>query len=182
MRALVVLVVAMVGCGGAGSVVIDPEMPDDVAVLATAVVASVREALPARTACLEGLRVESDPDLTDRARYLPAATTVVLRVPATAPRLTASLVHEVGHHLDAACADDALRGAFAAAQGLDPDADWDAIVGSGEEPRELFAAAVVQVVTGDADLPRHGGVTEAAVDVVARWGSGEDPGHGSTPP
>ncbi len=182
MRSLAVLVVAMVGCGGAGSVVIDPAMPDDVEVLATAVVASVREALPARIGCLEGLRVESDPDLADRARYHPADTTVVLRVPATAPRLTASLVHEVGHHLDAACADDALRHAFAAAQGLDPEADWDGTAGSGDEPRELFAAAVVQVVTGEADLPRHGGVTAPAMDVVARWGRGEDPGHGSTAP
>lgn len=182
MRSLVVLMVAMVGCGGAGSVVIDPAMPDDVEVLATAVVASMREALPARTACLEGLRIESDPDLADRARYLPADATVVLRVPATAPRLTASLVHEVGHHLDAACADDALRGAFAVAQGLGSDAPWDVTPGTGEQPRELFAAAVVQVVTGEADLPRHGGVTEAAVEVVARWGHGEDPGHGSTAP
>jgi|GEM_PF-2984466 len=177
MRAPAVLVLVMiVACGGAGSVQLDPAMPDDVEMLAADVVALVRQTLPARTACLEGLRIESDRDLTDRARYLPDDGTVVVRVPATAPRLTASLVHEIGHHLDAVCVDVETRAAFAAAQGTDPEAEWGS-AGAGEDTlAELFAAAVVEVVTGDPDLPRQVGVTDAAVELVAGWG------HGSSTP
>ncbi len=107
---------------------------------------------------------------------------MIVRIPATAPQLTVSLVHEIGHHVDEVCGDTALRSAFLEAQAHPPDAIWAEAATWEGTPAEQFAEAVVLVVTGRPDNLRRIPVTEAARAVVGAWGSGEGFTHGSGAP
>ena len=150
------------------------EVPDDLRALAEDLWPRFVEAFPARRDCLGEVRLTVAWDLEDRARYLPEARTVVVRAPATAPHLVASIVHELGHHLEFACADQRrVRSAFLRADGLPEAAPW---FGDGEwsaAPSEHWAEAVVAYVVGERSFDRGRiPVTAEAVELVARWARG----------
>ncbi len=155
--------------------------PDDFAALARDVVAMTAAALPLRASCLDGLLIEGAWELDDRARYHPGEGRMQVRIPATAAQLTASLVHELAHHLDAVCGDDELRDAFRKAQGIPAGQPWGDAETWQAVPAEQFAAAVVLLVTGRTD---RGSVVveDVALDAIRMWGSGEVPMHGPSAP
>ena len=95
--------------------------------------------------CIGRPRLEAAPDLEDLARYDPATQTIFVRVPATAPNLEASLVHEFAHHLEQVCESQrSIRAAFLVAQGHPPAAEWFGDVEWADRPSEQFAEAVVE--------------------------------------
>ena len=177
-RSLIALLAPLVAaCGGAPVAAFPAGTPDDLRALSEEVFASVAAALPAQAECLDGLRIEGAWELDDRARYFPGEARLVVRIPATAPQLTVSLVHEIGHHLDTVCGDDGLRAQFMQAQGLPPDTSWDEGATWEETPAEQFATAVVMAVTGRPDNLRPIRLDPEALTVVDAWGSGEEVTH-----
>lgn len=143
----------------------------DFAALAGATYARFVAAAPGLGECVRSPRLEADYDLDELAIYDQATHVMSVRVPATASSLEASLVHELGHHLELSCPSHALlRQRFLVAQGSDPATPWfggdvwEAI------PSEQFAEAVVQVVLGGRERQMlRMQLTPAAVSVVAGW-------------
>jgi hypothetical protein len=158
-----------------GRLVMGDDVPDDLRELATGVFAAVEERFPARLDCMGDVRlVPIWEGLDDRARYLPDAAVIELRVPATANLLRDSLVHEIAHHLEFTCPEIAeLRPGFLAAQGHPASADWYGGERWEEIPSEQFAEAVVQVVLGGRQQHRLTmPITAEAVAAVEAWGAG----------
>jgi hypothetical protein len=169
--------VVVSACGGAEpSLDIAEDTPDDLAALAGGTFAEMVAAFPGRADCLEGLTLEGAQTLDAQARYLPDTATLVVRIPATAPQLRRSLVHELAHHLEFSCDEqEAARPAFLAAQGLDERTTWFTAASWEETPSEQWATAVVEHVLGERD-PRSGIFLEpGAVAVVADWAVAGDP-------
>lgn len=167
------VVVAWSHGGGPSDLQVAPDVPNDVRRLATEVWADTAAALPARAACLDGAVLVTDRDLGDRARYLPASSTIVLRIPATAAQLESALMHELAHHIEHTCADHlALRPAFLAAQGHPADADWFAGDGWGDRPSEQYAETVVLHVRGRRGFHRQMHIDGAALAAVRAWAEG----------
>jgi hypothetical protein len=126
----------------------------------------------ARKDCLAPVSIEIAWALDDRAQYEPRTRVVVVRVPGTAPNLTASLVHEFAHHLEFTCADQRwLRPRFLRAAELPQDSAWFGSARYENVPSERFAEAVVAVVLG-----RSSGigvsVAPGSVQVVRAWARG----------
>ncbi len=149
-------------------------VPDDLRMLGDEVWEEVVSAFPARRGCLGGIELDVAWDLEDRARYVPDERRIVVRAPGTAPNLAASIVHEVGHHLEFACPDQlAVRDAFLVAEGFAPDTPW---FGEGDwfaTPSEHWAEAVVAHVRGERTINvGRIPVSDDAIDVVARWAEG----------
>lgn len=150
-----------------------PDTPDDLAILASSVFEEFVGAFPAKASCIGEVEIGGVWELPDRARYHPAYRRIEVRIPATAPHLTASLVHELGHHLEHACPDQVdVRSSFLAALDLDPDTDWRDASSYETTPSELWAEAVVRHVTGETDTRRPLPVTQDAVRVVGEWAEG----------
>ncbi len=184
MRRSLTLLAAFVAaaCGGAPAATFPADTPDDFRALSEEVFASVATALPARADCLDGLLIEGAWELDDRARYFPGEARLVVRIPATAPQLTVSLVHEIGHHLDTVCGDDRLRAEFMQAQGHPPDTVWHQGDTWEDTPAEQFATAVVVAVTGRSDNLTPIRLGTEAQEVIDAWGSGGEVTHGSSAP
>lgn len=128
-------------------------------------------AAPAVTHCLGSVRLEADIALDDPARYDPGSATITLRVPATAPSLRASLVHELAHHVEHVCSShEGLRPAFLVAQGHAPDTAWFGATAWQDRPSEQFAEAVVVAVLArrSRNLLRLQ-LEPAATQLVADW-------------
>lgn len=183
-RALAVVLVLTATIVGSGVIVaatrpagpvlvVAPDVPDDVRVLATATWDRFVEAFPARSGCIPPVALRHAWRLPDRATYDPGARLVVLRVPATAATLRATLIHEFAHHLEFACPQHvSLRRPFLAATGLAPDAGWLA-GGSWEDiPSERFAEAVTVHVLGHAPSHLRVPVPAEALGVIERWATG----------
>jgi hypothetical protein len=123
----------------------------------------------ARMDCLAPVNVEVAWELGDRARYEPRARVVIVRVPGTAPNLTATLVHEFAHHLEFTCEGQRLlRPRFLRAAELPQGSAWFRSARYEDVPSERFAEAVVTVVLGRSSrigVP----VAPDAVDVVRDW-------------
>jgi len=180
-RILPIVTVVMVACAGP-AISFAAETPDDLTVLGRAVFGDFVEAFPARTDCIGTVEVSGVRELSDRARYHPSLGLIELRIPATAPQLTASLLHELGHHLEHACpSQEELRPQFLAALGIDPDSEWSDPGVYETNPSEMWAEAVVRHVTGRPDTRRPLEVTDAAVILVKRWAEGELTHSSSTP-
>lgn len=162
--------------GSPGRLVMGDDVPDDLRELAADVFGTFEQRFPARLECMGDVRLVPVWDgLEDRARYLPDAGVIELRVPATANLLRDSLVHEIAHHLDSTCpAVEEVRPAFLAAQGHPASADWRTGERWEEIPSEQFAETVVLVVLGERQQHRLGmPITDAAVAAVEAWGAGE---------
>ena len=177
MRAFVVFLVVLAAACGAAPV--EPSLrfvdgtPDDLRELARATFADVLAAVPSHHGCLHDVSVSGAWELDDRARYDPATRRVTVRVPATAPNLEVSLVHELAHHLEFACpAQQDVRSAFLDAQGLPPDADWFSGPTWEATPSEQWASAVVLHVLDRRDTSARISIEPAALDVVGEWAHG----------
>lgn len=182
MRRMTVLLVLIASACAAPVLSASEDTPNDLVTLAESVFDDFVQAFPAHQDCIGTVELQAEWELADRARYGPDEGVIELRVPATAPHLTASLIHELGHHLEHACPSQPdVRPYFLAALGLDPGADWIDTTSYETNPSELWAEAVVRHVTGQPDTRRPLRVTEAAVDVVARWAEGQLT-HSSTTP
>lgn len=138
-------------------------------------------AFQARTGCIGEVHLRAAHDLADRAVYEPATATVTVRVPATAAMLQAGLVHEWAHHLEYRCAaQQELRPAFLAAQGLPADTPWrpdGGATAAGDSwasiPSEQYAEATVELVLGSRQIPTAARVSPEAVQVIRVWAAGQ---------
>ncbi len=131
-------------------------------------------AFPAHLDCIGSITLVADYDLEDRAKYDPGRAQMAVRVPGPRVLLERAVAHELGHHLEFSCdVHQAMRPAFLAALGRDPEAPWFA----GEEPEdipsEVFAEAVVEIVLDDLGMVHTGIglISNDAVQVVVDWGA-----------
>lgn len=148
------------------------EVPADFREVATDAWTRFTTAFETRRDCLEPIRVGVAWEMDDRARYEPRTRLVVVRVPGTAPNLTASLVHEFAHHLEFTCdGQRPLRPRFLRAAELPQGSEWFRSDRYEDVPSERFAEAVVTVVLG---RPSRIGVPvpAASVRVVRAWAGG----------
>ncbi|HSF84164.1 MAG TPA: hypothetical protein VLG28_00720 [Acidimicrobiia bacterium] len=176
--AVVMLAALAAGCGSTNAtearLVAGASVATDFSTLADATFEAFLDAAPGVAACIGEVRLEAATSLPDAAHYTPTTRTVTVRVPATAPNLSDSLVHELAHHLEAACRSHLdLRDAFLQAQGLDPGSPWFDGASWEQTPSEQFAEAVVLVVL-ERRRRNVGGVaiTPEARAVVADWLAG----------
>ena len=126
-------------------------------------------AFGSRRDCLGPINVKVAWELADQASYDPVSGLVTVRVPGTAPNLSASLVHEFAHHLEFTCeAHGRLRPGFLEAAGLPPSSAWFGAARYEDIPSERFAEAVVTLVLGGpSGIGVH--VESEAVQVVRAW-------------
>lgn len=169
-RALAGLAIVLAACASGGpQVVYAADTPADLVALADRVFEDFLDAFPAQSDCIGTVEIQGEWVLDDRARYLPDSDIIQVRIPATEPHLTSSLVHELGHHLALACESHlGVRDDFAAAIGV---AQWEGSWAYEDDPGELWAEAVVRHVTGRPDTRRILTVPPEAVAVVADWAS-----------
>ncbi len=155
--------------------VVGASVAGDLADLAQQTFARFVHAAPGVADCLGHPRLEAAPELGDLARYDPATATVIVRVPATAPSLSGSLVHELAHHLEVACpTHHDLRPEFLVAQRHPAGTPWFGQTAWEQRPSEQFAEAVVEVVLGERtrnQLALH--LEPATTRLVAGWLTGE---------
>jgi hypothetical protein len=174
-RLLVVFVASIVlltACGETRPhLEMDPSVPEDLEALADETLTMFLAEFPAQHDCIGEATLIAAWELEDRARLDPDTRAVTLRVPATAPQLTESMIHEFGHLLEFACPDQtSLRDRFRDAERLAPGQDWFVAADWKDVPSEHWAEAVVQYVIGFR-LAHPGAipVTPAAVTLVAGW-------------
>ncbi len=147
--AAMMLTLAACSPHGEAELVPNDSVQSDLATLAATTFATFLDAAPGVEDCVGTVHLAATTELADLATYTPATATITLRVPATAPNLRDSLVHELGHHVELACTSQTdLRNDFLAAQGFAMSQQW--FEGSSWEhtPSEQFAEAVVLVVLG----------------------------------
>ena len=175
MRLRLLALVLLVSCGPPATPQLSfgPNTPDDLRALTRDTFALVSESIPAQRSCLDGVVVSGAWELDDRARYSRSQTEITIRIPATAPQLRMSLVHELAHHLEAACPQGAdVRRDFIAAQGLDPDADWFGGETWETTPSEQWASAVVLHVLERPDERARIAIGDEALQIVESWATG----------
>ena len=171
---LAVAVVLLSCAPGSPRLDFHPETPTDVRRLAETTFADFLLAFPAQADCVGRVTLATDWEQDDRGNYDPERSLIILRIPGTATKLRNSMLHELGHHLEAACpSHPELRDFFLAAQGFPSDADW--FAGDLWEviPSEQFAEAVVEVVEGRRNLRYGVELSAAALNWVTAWGQGD---------
>lgn len=129
---------------------------------------------PEQMDCIGRVTVEGDWTLQgSRAYYLPEDARVVLDIPATAPHLSHSLIHELAHHIEHVCPGHVdMREGFLEAQGLPPDTPWFEGPSWEETPSEQYAEAVVRLVLSRPVMNYRIPITSEAVETVRQWGGG----------
>lgn len=166
----VVLAIVTAACGGP-KIVFGANTPDDLRGLVDEVWTRFRAALPASDECLGEVRLEGDWDLAEQGEYRSLTATITVGIPGPPSRLSHTIVHELAHHLEAACPTQLdLRGPFLIAQDLAPDTEWFAGSEWEDIPSEQFAEAVVQVVLGWPAVHYRMELSPEAVELVRRWG------------
>ncbi len=174
------------GCAPAArrppQLIVDESVAPDFEALARETWQQFLAAFAARQGCFGDVHLHAARTLDSRAGYDPDTATVIVEVPGTRAMLQSALVHEWAHHVEFQCrAQDALRPAFLAAQGLPPDTPWRSEVPAAdvpasvraEIPSEQYAEATVEYVLGDRPIPTRARISEEAVRVVARWAAGD---------
>lgn len=167
------MVLMLAACGPPGEAALLPNdsVKSDLAALAATTFAAFLDAAPGVADCVGTIHLAAATELADLATYTPATATITLRVPATAPNLRDSLVHELGHHVETACASQTdLRKEFLAKQGFAASQPWFEGASWEHTPSEQFAEAVVLIVLGRRmrNLGRlH--LDPAATELVAAW-------------
>lgn len=177
-RAIAIAAIAtlpLMGCGAdAGPdpvLVLDGSVATDFGALATLTFDEFIAYAPAVAPCIGTVRLAAATELDELAYYSADTATITVRVPATAPSLRDSLVHELAHHVEASCVShEPMRADFLAAQGHEPDQDWFAASTWENTPSEQFAEAVVEHVLGERqrNLARIR-LAPAALAIVAEW-------------
>jgi len=131
--------------------------------------------------CLPDVHLHASYTLPARAGYDPDTATITVRVPGSAAKLQAALIHEWAHHLEFQCprALDALRPAFLEAEGFPPDAIWrpaDATTVAdhwADIPSEHFAEAAIELVLGHNATPTQIHVRRETIEVMRAWIGGQ---------
>lgn len=165
-------VVSLAGCVSSAGPAWDygADTPDDLRDLADQVLVEVVEAVPDRRDCIGQVALQGARQLDDRATYSPEQRRITIRIPATAPQLEVSLVHELAHHLEFACPTTSdLRAAFMEAQSLPSDAPWFDGPTWEQTPSEQWATAIVVHVLGHPDRRARVVVSDRALELVAQW-------------
>lgn len=134
--------------------------------------------------CIGDVHLRASYRLPARAGYDPASATVTVRVPGSAAKLRAALIHEWAHHIEFQCPQQRLmRPAFLAAEGFAPDTPWrphDAQVLAdtwANIPSEHFAEAAIELVLGHNPTPTQIHVTQEGLKALAAWLSGGEAGE-----
>lgn len=158
--------------------VADATAADDLRMLAEETWGQFLATFHPRTDCFGDVHLRAAYNLNARAAYDPDTATVTVRVPATPVMLQSALVHEWAHHIEFQCpAQQELRAAFLAAQGLPADTPWrpdDDPVHTPESawaaiPSEQYAEAAIELVLGRRQIPTTAQVSGEAVQVLAAW-------------
>ena len=177
-RPIVALAAASLAVAGLGvaaptpRLVVTPETPEDVAVLAAATFDRFIVAAPALERCIGSVRLAGAWNLGDRGSYDADTSTITLRIPGTAPRLAATLVHELAHHVDLVCLSEDARASFQRAQGLSADSPWGEGASWAEVPAEQFAETMVEVVLGRRSPTLGVRIEPVALESITRWAQG----------
>ena len=169
------LIVSLAACGTPSPMLAFAEgTPSDLQELGRAVWDDFLAAFPDQADCVGEVILEGDRTLAGSgAYYLPDNARVVLAIPGTAAHLRHSLIHELAHHLEHACADHAdLRADFLREQGLSPDTPWFEGPSWEETPSEQYAEAAVRVVMGRPVKNYRLTIAPGAMEVVRKWGGG----------
>jgi hypothetical protein len=147
-----------------------PDVPNDVRVLALHTWAKFVNAFAARSGCIEPVTLEHAWRFPDRGAYDPDAATIVLRVPGTAPNLRHTLIHEFAHHLESSCpVQRSMRRPFLVASGEPPDTPWFSGSRWAEVPSERFAEAVAVYVLDERPSHLRVSVSDDALAEIERW-------------
>lgn len=165
----------MMACGSSSpSLVFTEGAPADLQELGREVWEEVLAVFPAQAGCIGRVVLEGDWNLEGSGGYyLPDRAKVVLAIPGKAAHLRHSLVHELAHHLEHACADHAdLRVEFLRAQGAPPDSPWFEGPSWEETPSEQYAEAVVRLVLRRPAIYYRLELAPQAVETVREWGGG----------
>ena len=111
----------------------------------------LRTALPWAADCALPVELVLSRDVADgAARYAADEQLIEIEIPTSPRRFRESLVHELGHHIDATCGALAdLRAEFLTVQGFSPSASWATAETWATTPAEHFAEAVVEIVNGE---------------------------------
>lgn len=169
----IVLAVVLTACAvsaDAPAFEFGPNTPGDLRALADETMDLAAAAMPLRLDCLDGVTVVGAWELDDRARYQPDRAEITVRIPATAPQLTTSLIHELGHHLEYACPGQLeIRRDFLIAQGFDVDTPWTEGESWETSPAEHWASAIVLHVLGRPDERAGIALRPAALDLIDTW-------------
>lgn len=169
--AVAALVLVLTTAADSAELEIGDSVADDFAALAASTFDDFLEAAPGVESCIGRPRLEAAPALDDLAAYDQTTHVITVRVPATAPSLETSLVHELAHHVENVCPSQRkMRAAFLGAQGHPTDTAWFADVAWERRPSEQFAEAVVTTVTGRRS--RYGvqmPLEPEAKRIVAEW-------------
>ncbi len=162
--------------------IIESSVDEGFAALANETWARFLATFAARTHCFGDVRLQASYQLPARAGYDPDTATVVVRVPASAARLRAALIHEWAHHIEFQCPQQAdMRPAFLAAEGFSSDTPWrpaNAAVTAdvwADIPSEHYAEAAILLVLGHNATPTQIHVHKQAVEALARWAAGDEP-------
>jgi len=161
--------------------IIEPSVDEGFAALAHETWARFLTTFAARTDCFGDVHLQASYRLPARAGYDPATATVTVRVPASAARLKAALIHEWAHHIEFQCpAQRTMRPAFLAAEGFAPDASWrpahtpvTADIWA-DVPSEHYAEAAIILALGHNATPTQIIVHREAIDVLADWAAGRN--------
>ena len=165
----------MAACGSSSpALLFARDTPSDLRVLGREVWDEFLGAFPNQAGCIGEVTLEGDWTLEgSRAYYLPEDARVVLDIPATAPHLRHSLIHELAHHVEHVCADHAeLREAFLEAQQLPPGTAWFEGPTWEETPSEQYAEAVVRLILSRPVMNYRISLTSEAIETVRKWGGG----------
>lgn len=172
---LATIVMLLAACGGdPPRLTMDESVPNDLEALAGEVWTRFLAAFPNQHDCIGEVTLVAAWELDDRAQLDPESRRISLRVPATAPQLTESIIHELGHALEFSCPDQhTIRDRFREAAGFSAGADWFESGAWEDVPSEHWAETVVQYVVGF--RLAHAGrvpVKADALDLVAGWANG----------
>ena len=157
--------------------IVGPSVDDGFAALAADTWSRFLAVFAPLAPCLPDVHLRASYTLPARAGYDPDAATVTVRVPGSAARLRAALIHEWAHHLEFQCpqALEGFRSPFLAAEGFPPHAVWrpaDADTAAdhwADLPSEHFAEAVIELVLGHNATPTQIRVHPEAVAAMREW-------------
>jgi len=159
--------------------IIEPSVDEGFAALANETWARFLTTFVARTHCFGDVHLQASYQLPARAGYDPATATVTVRVPGSAAKLQAALIHEWAHHIEFQCPQQqAMRPAFLAAEGFPPGAAWrpadtpDTADIWADIPSEHYAEAAILLVLSHNATPTQIHVRQDAVEVLAAWAAG----------
>lgn len=127
----------------------------------------------ARTDCIGDVTVSAVDGLDQQGGYRAADRTIEVRVPIYESTAGNTILHELGHHLEQQCSDQAsVRPDFLAAQGLAVDTPW--FEGDRWEttPSEMWAEAVSRLVSGSQQRQNLVPITDDALEIMERWAAG----------